>query len=879
MCDSSTKGLAAQGYANNLMGISSDHYADKGYNAFDPDGIGDGKPLTVANVALLTRDDVPNGITTTRTLKVDGTVVVSTIDTLGDKDFFKVELVEGRIYDISQFLTVFGPNKVPLSDSYLELYDATGKLIVSADGGGPNTPASLDALLTFTAKASGTYYINAQAYGDSAVGDYEISVKDVTDRPTYKPYYDLDSPLHSLDWGSQVDRTSRNPDGQEGPRPTGNPFTGVASNTFGIEGKNVITVYFAKAGDIFISQNPTDPGVTENMVAKGLQSWEKEAFLKAFQLYEQVADLVFVEVSNRAEADFKIMTYNGTPGPGASVLGRMNPPNEGNEGQAEFNSGDTRWTEDGLQQGGFYFTTLIHEFGHGLGMSHPHDTGGRSSVMRGAGGGTGGIGGAHGEFGLSQQVFTVLSYNKGWALSPYGTPKSGFNNAEHFGWAGTLGALDIAVIQDKYGVNEEWATGNNVYEIQDFNGKGNFYQTIWDAGGIDEIRYGGARDSVIDLRAATLKYEEGGGGRVSYAFGIHGGFTIANGAVIENASSGAGNDKLFGNDANNVLIAGAGNDAVSAGAGNDTLDGGSGNDTLSGGSGNDTFLFTNIGDTSGGAERDVITDFARGEDKIDLKALGAKGFIGDAAFSGRAGEVRFTSAEGATVVELDRDGDGRADLQIELSNVFGLSNGDFIDLPAGFEAKDGKMAFLSGRATNDLLTATTDPDGTNIQGAAGNDTLMGGQFDDMLTGGLGDDILTGRGGADQFRFFGTQIEGASDRDTITDLNFAEGDTIVLGSFGSGTFAKANGVNAHSNGTSATLDSWADIVAIDRASSLVSTSSTGTNGQDLLLSVIDSDGQVQNIVIMGGYAQYLSAAGGSGGSGGWMGGGGSEFAAF
>lgn len=60
-----------------------------------------------------------------------------------------------------------------------------------------------------------------------------------------------------------------------------------------------------------------------------------EAF-DTFRLYEQVADLVFVRVNNREEADFKIITYNGTPGPRASVLGRMKPPNEANEGQAEF---------------------------------------------------------------------------------------------------------------------------------------------------------------------------------------------------------------------------------------------------------------------------------------------------------------------------------------------------------------------------------------------------------------------------------------------------------------------------------------------------------------------------------------------------------------
>ena len=86
--------------------------------------------------------------------------------------------------------------------------------------GGPNTPQGLDALLTFIPKESGTYYINARAFDQEAlngttgdaVGDYQLFVNDVTGRPTYVPYYDVDSPLHSIDWGSQVDRTSRNPE-------------------------------------------------------------------------------------------------------------------------------------------------------------------------------------------------------------------------------------------------------------------------------------------------------------------------------------------------------------------------------------------------------------------------------------------------------------------------------------------------------------------------------------------------------------------------------------------------------------------------------------------------------------------------------------------
>jgi serralysin len=738
---------------------------------------------------LLIGDTVPDSIDTTHGVTVDGAHIVSTIDMVGDQDFFRVELTAGHIYDIGQYLVTAGPSGVPLSDAYLEIYDAAGNLLASADGGGPNTPSGLDALLTFIPKDTGTYYINARAYDQDAtngttgdaVGDYELFVKDVSGRPTYVPYYDLDSPLHSIDWGSQVDRTSRNPDGQEGPRITGNPFTGVGSNPYGIEGKNVITVYFAKAGDVFVSEDPTSPGATENIIAKGLQAWEKAAFQLALSYYEQVADVVFVEVSNRAEADFKIITYIGTPGVGASLLGRMSPPNEQNEGQAEFNAGDVRWTEAGLQPGGFYFPTLLHEFGHGMGMAHPHDVGGRSSIMRGAGGGTAGIGGELGDFGLSQQVFTIMSYNDGWQTSGYGTPRSGGitgTEVDHFGWVGTLSPLDIAVIQDKYGVNEDWAAGDDLYVIKDVNAPGNFYASIWDAGGTDEIRYEGDRDATIDLRAATLQYEEGGGGWVSHAFGVHGGFTIANGVTIENATSGAGNDILVGNDAANRLSAGAGNDTLSGGGGNDVLVGGAGKDVLTGGAGEDLFLFTALTDSANGADRDVIADFAEG-DLIDLSGLGATSFIGGNVFSGRAGEVRAIQITDQTIVEFDKDGDGRSDFQIELTGSFLLDRLDFVGLNGVATSGNDQLFGTAGADSIDGL-------GGNdvISGYDGADTLSGGAGNDVLVGGTGGDTLSGGAGSDVFRYTEAADSKAGARDRILDFQ-ASADKLDFSALGTG----------------------------------------------------------------------------------------------
>jgi serralysin len=579
--------------------------------------------VAVPDPTTLLTDTVAGDTTTTATLTIDGAHAISTLNTLGDFDFYKVELKAGQTYDFHLYAKTGGPSGVPLADALVELYDSAGKLVGVSDGGANTTLNTLnsgfDAVLSYTATADGVFYVNARAFdevpanganGDFA-GDYEVFATTADPRTAYKPLYSIDSPLHSIDWGSQVDRTVRNPDGENGPRDNGAPDTGVLYNsTFGVSGKNVITYYFAKAGDVFVDQNPATPGSTDTMIqALDMADWEKAAFKAAFTEYEKVADIVYIEVANRAEADFKLITYQGTPGVGASLLGRMSPPNEENEGQTEFNRGDVRWTQEGLQQGGFYFPTLLHEFGHGHGLSHPHDNGGRSSVMQGSDDGSV-IGGATAAYDLSQQVFTIMSYNDGWTTSPYGQARSGGltgTEVDHFGWMGTLAPLDIAVIQDKYGVNEEYALGDDVYALKDVNAPGTFYSAIWDAGGVDTMLYEGARNANLDLRAATLKYEYGGGGRVSYADGVHGGFVIANGVAIENAIGGAGADTINGNDVVNVLRGRDGGDVLDGFGDDDQLHGGAGNDTLSGGWGADQFWF------EPGSGRDVIVDFTDGD--------------------------------------------------------------------------------------------------------------------------------------------------------------------------------------------------------------------------------------------------------------------------
>jgi Ca2+-binding RTX toxin-like protein len=683
-------------------------------------------------------DTVPDTIDTDATLTVGAAPTISAIDAIADQDFYSITLVAGHEYQIGMdgyYPTSpsdpLGPIGAPLLDSFIELYDANGNIITSADGGSDTVlngaNSGFDALLTFTATTSGTYYVNARAFdnvptdGDRGdlIGDYALYAKDVTDDDTvYKPYYDANSPLYAIDWGTMVnkiDHTARNPDGNEGTRHTGNAqgtpeptdatLALAAEQGVDIAGKNVISIYFAQAGDVFVSNDPTNPGLPPaTITATGVQDFERTAVLTSLQQFANVADVVYVETQDRSQADFIYTSYIGTPGPGISLLGSMSPPGESDEGLAQFNSGDERWNALNLQQGGFSFTTLIHEFGHGHGLAHPHDNGGHSGIMHGVEPEGAGVADyTTGDFHLNQGVFTMMSYEDGWQDSPYGNAPTDVG----YGYLGSLMAFDVAAIQDKYGVNEDYHTGDDVYTLKDVNAAGTFYSCIWDAGGTDTIRYMGERDAHIDLREATLKYEAGGGGWVSYAYGIFGGFTIANGATIENANGGAGNDGLIGNKAGNLLIGRDGNDQVNAGGGDDTLQGGDGVDRLFGGGGQDTvvggagrdalwgnaagdrFVFLYASDSSADARMaDHVRDFDSSEhDTIDLRHIDADAtlagnqnfdYIDSAGFTGAAGQLHYSLIGGNTLIEGDTDGNGAADFAIWLNGVHELSAGDFV---------------------------------------------------------------------------------------------------------------------------------------------------------------------------------------------------------
>src|SRR4051812_27075046 len=740
--------------------------------ALPDDAIG---KISVPNgaVTIVTSDEAGDGIGLAPgnpTINVGDPSTIGTINTIGDQDFYAIHLDAGTLYQIGLYGYSAGPNAAPLPDAYIELYDSSGHLIDAADGGG-ETPGGqaegTDALLTVKVDTSGTYYINARAFDQNdanggtgdGVGDYDLFAR----ISTYTPYYDTNSPLYSIDWGTQVNKmhqSVRNPDGNEGPRDTGNPqgtlnysdatslqALATAQGKGDITGKNVITVYFAHTGEVYVDDDPTTPGTTETNVAKGFAAWEISAYEYAFAAYEKVADIVYLVVdgpniydplTHTAAADFTFLTYEGTPGPGVSLLGRMSPPDTDNEGQSEFNALDERWTQNGLAPGGFSFTTLIHEMGHGHGLAHPHDNGGHSGVMHGVQADGPVASYTNGDYDLNQSVYTMMSYEDGWQKSPYGQA----DTTDPFGWLKGLMAFDIAAIQDKYGVNEDTATGDNVYLLEDSNHGTTFdannnilqyasgFESIWDAGGTDEIKYVGTRDANIDLRQASLKYEYGGGGWISYATGIYGGFTIANGVTIEKATTDAGKDTIHDNSANNILSSGANDDFVYANQG--------GNDTVNLGTGNDAAYFgaayNALDSVDGGTGSDQVAlqgDYAGG---VTLGILaGVETLVAMTGSDTRFGDSG-TSLYSYSIVAPDATVAAGTQLMVNASTLGAGENLTF----DGHAETDGTFFIYGGKGV-DTLT-----------GGNGADVFFfaeDGRFaaSDHVDGGAGDDVLVLRG--------------------------------------------------------------------------------------------------------------------------------------
>lgn len=495
------------------------------------------------------------------------------LEVVGDRDWIRVSVQSGTFLQVD----LAGTGADAVFDPYLSVYERNNNLVAFNDDSG----SGLGPPLQFQSTYTGDYFISAASYNDRYDGDYQIRTQAVA----------APNVLDSIIWGTQISGST-------------------------------IDVYFAPSGQTF-----------DGYTSEGFNAYECAQILEILDYISTLADLDFNIVTNVNQAELiLVLDLNEISNERDPFLGYFNPPGTANAGVGVFNGDlwDRRAGGD-LERGGFGYVTLNHELLHGLGLAHPHDPGGSSTVMNGV---TSPFE-DYGDFNLNQGIFTTMTYNSGY-------------------FTGSNGSAPPNPAGGTYG----FEGGNNVYTLSNANTNGTYWEAIWDTGGTDQIVYNGARHATIDLRPATLAYEVGGGGFVSAPNGVRGGFTIANGVVIENARGGSGADLMRGNSANNVLRGENGADRIFADTGNDRLIGGGGADRLFGQNDND-FIY-------GGSADDVLAggngnDRLFGNDSDDRLFGGAGkdrlfGQEGDDRLVGGTGSDRIAGGAGQDIIT----GQGRA---------------------------------------------------------------------------------------------------------------------------------------------------------------------------------------------------------------------------
>ena len=164
--DTNGSTILVYGYNSSSPTSTIAYTASRGGTYFVQAGNIDERDTGSYRLTSIATDKVRNDVATTATM-IEGEKRLGKIDVATDSDWFKVKLVAGREYTIKLSGNTTNPK---LGDAALSLYDDDGARLNYSTGFGAN-PATL----TFTATASGTYFLGAAGYYSGSTGNFALS--------------------------------------------------------------------------------------------------------------------------------------------------------------------------------------------------------------------------------------------------------------------------------------------------------------------------------------------------------------------------------------------------------------------------------------------------------------------------------------------------------------------------------------------------------------------------------------------------------------------------------------------------------------------------------------------------------------------------------
>lgn len=247
------------------------------------------------------------------------------------------------------------------------------------------------------------------------------------------------------------------------------------------------------------------------------------------------------------------------------------------------------------------------------------------------------------------------------------------------GWHGTLGIAYGTVIENaRGGSGDDVILGNRAANRLAGSGGAD---TLHGGNDSDNLDGGSGNDRLYGQLGADLLIGDNGadfldgGPNSDILRGGSGNDRMLAGTGSDRLRGQSGNDLLWGHAGDDIIWGDHGDDSLSGGGGNDSLRGGRGTDIMSGNAGADVFVFRSQDIRRG--DVDLIRDFTRSQDLLDLRNLGLDDFR-----RGRGsledGVLRAVERNDKLHLFADLDGDGVSDLHIVLADDRPLSDGDLL---------------------------------------------------------------------------------------------------------------------------------------------------------------------------------------------------------